>query len=140
MQPSVLAGGRSGSQSKGTAADGGVGRRLHSSCAAAGKDQCFGYGQGQVNQRDAKGTGNGLDHFARGFLESPLDLGEVLRGQAGPRGDFSQRHTAVVTEPSQQLTEDLPPQGLRRCAGRVHAGVTVTHRSRNSECSDVSHA
>ena len=67
---------------------------------------------GQAGKRGAQGTGQGRDHFARGFLAAALDLGQVLRRDPGPACRLRERLVLVLAEGPQALAQHLPPQWL----------------------------
>ena len=82
-------------------------------------------------RRDFEGAGDGGEHLAGRVLESALDLGEVLRRDAGPLGRLRQRLAATEPQGAEALTQDLPPQRL---------GINDPAARDGMEADDLGHA
>ncbi len=75
-------------------------------------DQTLGDLARQVDQGDVQGTRHSRDHLTRRFLATPLDLGQVLRGNPGTRRGLAQSLATLVPKPPQLVTDHVPPQRL----------------------------
>ncbi len=69
---------------------------------------------GQVDERGTQSAGQGRDHLARRLLAPALDLGQVLRRDAGPAGRLGERLVLVEPQRTQAPAKDLAPERLGR--------------------------
>ena len=85
----------------------------------------------EVEHRQAQRTGHRRQHLRRGILESPFELGQVLRGHTSARRDIGDPLVAVTPLGSQLLTDHRTPQwlGLMPRGGGRTQRVDVIHGS-----------
>ena len=65
---------------------------------------------GEVDEPQAEGTGDCSEDLRAGLLAAALDLGEVLRRDAGLLGDVGERALLLVAHLAQLATDRLSPQ------------------------------
>lgn len=75
-----------------------------------GRGEVTSHPQREVGQRAAQSLGHGAEHLRRRLLATPLHLGEVLHGHAGPLGHVGQPQPLVRPPVPQHAADGEPPR------------------------------